>query len=97
MNSSNCVKLLNVRDASHRVNSKECPLHNENWINKHWNQWPLQLFNEIGNINDNEHLNLVQYKIKDLNKSELKKLKDDLIFFYSVNNSEITKVSNLNI
>ena len=97
VNCSNCVKLSNVRDDGHRANSKDCPLYNENWINKHWNQWQLQLSNKFVNINENEHLNLVQYKIKNLNKNELKKLRNDLIFFYSVNNSEITKVSNLNI
>ena len=32
---SNCVKLLNVRDAGHRANSKDCLLNNGNWINKH--------------------------------------------------------------
>ena len=37
VNCSNCVKLLNVRDAGHRENSKDCPLNNVNWINKHWN------------------------------------------------------------
>ena len=80
MNCSKCVKLLNVRDAGHRVNSKDCPLNNEDWINKHWNQWQLQLSNKFVNINENEHLNLVQYKIKDTNKSELKKLRNDLMF-----------------
>ena len=81
VNCSNCVKLLSVRDTEHRANRKDCPLNNENWINKHWKQWQLQLSNEFGNINDNEYLNLVQYKIKDLNKSELKKMRNDLIFF----------------
>ena len=38
VNCSNCVKLLNNIDADHRANSKDCPLNNENWINKHWNQ-----------------------------------------------------------
>ena len=37
VNCSNCVKLLNVRDAGHRANSKDYPLNNENWIYKHWN------------------------------------------------------------
>ena len=32
---SNCVKLLNVHDAGYRANSKDCPLNNDNWINKH--------------------------------------------------------------
>ena len=91
------MKLLNVRDTGHKVNSKDRHLKNENWINKHWNQWQLQLSNEFGNINENEYLNLVKFKIKDLIKKELKKLGNDLIFFYSVNNSEITKISNLNI
>ena len=30
VNCSSCVKLLNVRDASHRANSKDFPLNNEN-------------------------------------------------------------------
>ena len=38
VNCSNCVKLLNVRDADHRANSKYYHLNNENWINKHWKQ-----------------------------------------------------------
>ena len=67
VNCSNCVKLSNICDAGHRANSKDCPLNNENWINKHWNQWKLQLSNGFGNINENEYLNLVQCKIKDLN------------------------------
>ena len=50
-NCTNCVKLSNIRDAGHRANSKDCPLNHENWINKHWNQWQLQLSNEFGNIN----------------------------------------------
>ena len=29
LNCSNCVELLNVRNAGHRVNSKDCPLNNE--------------------------------------------------------------------
>ena len=91
------MKLLNILDAGHRTNSKDCHLNNENLINKHWNQWQFQLYNQCVNINDNKYLNLVQYKIKDFNKSELKKLRKDLIFFYSVSNSEITKLSNLNI
>ena len=49
-NCTNCVKLSNIRDAGHRANSKDCPLNHENWINKHWNQWQLQLSNEFGNI-----------------------------------------------
>ena len=35
VNCSNCVKLLNVRETGHRTNSKDYPLNNENWINKH--------------------------------------------------------------
>ena len=81
VNCSNCVKLLNVRDTGHRAHSKDCPLNNENLINKHWNQWQLQLSNEFGNINENEYLNLVKYKINDLNKNELKKFRNVLIFF----------------
>ena len=60
VNCSNCVKLLSVLDAGHKVNSKDCPLNNENLINKHWNQWQLQLSNEFGNIIDNEYLNPLQ-------------------------------------
>ena len=30
VNYSNCVKILNFRDAGHRENSKDCPLNNEN-------------------------------------------------------------------
>ena len=37
----------------------------------------------------------VCYKINDLKKTELNKLRNDFICFYSVNNSEITKVRNL--
>jgi len=85
VNCSNCVQKLNVRDIGHRANSKDCLLNNENWINKHWNQRQLQLSNEFGSI----------YKINDLNKNKLKKFRNDLICFYSVNISEITKVSNL--
>ena len=88
-------KWLSIHDAGHRANSKDYPLNNENWINKHWNQWQLQLSNEFGNINENEYLNLVKYKINDLNKNELKRFRNDLISFYSIKNSEITKVSNL--
>ena len=51
VNCSNWVQKLNVRDAGHREDSKYCPLNNENWINKHWNQWQLQLSNEFRNIN----------------------------------------------
>ena len=69
VNCSNCVQKLNVRDAGHRANSKDCPLNNENWINKHWNQWQLQLSNKFENINENKYLNLVKYKSKDLNKN----------------------------
>ena len=79
VNCNNCVKLLNIHDAGHRANSKDCPLNNENWINKHWNQWQLQLSNEFGNINKNEYLNIVKYKINDLNKNELKEFRNDLI------------------
>ena len=75
------MKLLNVLDAGHKVNSKEYPLNNENWINKHWNQWKFQLSNPFGNIIDNEYLNPLQCKIKDLNKSELIKLKNNSLFF----------------
>ena len=39
VNCSNCVKLLNFRNAGHRANSKDYHLNNENWINKYWNQW----------------------------------------------------------
>ena len=42
VNCSNCVKILNICDTGHRGNSKDCPLNNENWMNKHWNQWQLQ-------------------------------------------------------
>ena len=73
--------MLNVRDARHRANSKDCPLNNDNWINNHRNQWQLQLSNEFGNINGNEYLNLVKYKINDLSKNDLKKLRNDLMFF----------------
>ena len=97
VNCTNCVKILNIRDAGHKANSKDCPLNNENWMNKYCNQWQLQLSNEFGNINENEYLYLVKYKINDLNKNKLKKIRNDLICFYSVNNSEITKVSNLYI
>ena len=69
--------MLNVRDANHRENSKDCPLNNEDWINKHQNEWQLQLSNEFGNINENEYFNLDEYKINGLNKNEL----NDLIFF----------------
>ena len=79
VNCRNCVQKLNVRDAGHRINSTDFPLNNENWINKHWNQWQLQLSNEFGNINENEYLNLVKYKINDLNKNELKEFRNDLI------------------
>ena len=51
MNCTNYVKLLSIHDAGHRANSKYCPLNNKNWINKHWNQWQLQLSNEFRNIN----------------------------------------------
>ena len=95
VNCSNCVKLSNVRDDGYRANSKDCPLNNTNWINKHWNQWQLQLSNEFGNINNNEYLNLVKYKIIECNKNEMIKFRNDLIYFYSVHNSEITMVSNL--
>ena len=37
VNCSKYMKLLNILDAGHRVNSKDCLLNNENWINKHWN------------------------------------------------------------
>ena len=80
---SKCMKLLNFLDTRHRANSKDCPLNNENWTNKHWNQLQFQLYNQFGNINDNKYLNLVQCKIKDLNKSELKKSRNDLVFLFS--------------
>ena len=35
VNCTNCVKLLSIHDAGHRANSKDCPLNNTNWINKH--------------------------------------------------------------
>ena len=95
VNCNNCVKLLKIHEAGHRANSKDCPLNNTNWINKHWNQWQLQLSNEFGNINNNEYLNLVKYKIRECNKHEMIKFRNDLICFYSVHNSEITMVSNL--
>ena len=95
VNCNNCVTLLSIHDAGHRANSKDCPLNNTNWINKHWNQWQLQLSNEFGNINNNEYLNLVKYKIRECNKHEMIKFRNDLICFYSVHNSEITMVSNL--
>ena len=69
VNCSNCMKLLNVRDAGHRANSKDHPLNDGNWINKHWNQCHLQLSNKFGNINENEYLNLVKYKINNLTKT----------------------------
>ena len=50
VNCTNCVNFLSIHDAGHRANSKDCPLNNTNWINKYWNQWQLQLFNEFGNI-----------------------------------------------
>ena len=91
------MKLLNVHDAGLRKNSKECPLNNKNWINIHWNQWQLWLSNEFGNINENEYLNLVKYKINECTKNEMIKFRNDLICFYSVHNSKITMVSNLYI
>ena len=69
VNLSKGVKVLNVIDAGLRANSKDCPLNNENWFDKCWNPWQLQLSNEFGKINDNEYFNLVRCKIKDLNKS----------------------------
>ena len=35
VNCNKCILLFNVLDAGHRENSKDCPLNNENWINKH--------------------------------------------------------------
>ena len=75
VNCTNCLKLLSIHDAGHRANSKDCPLNNVNWINKHWNQWQLQLSNEFGNINEKEYLNLVKYKINDYTKNELIKFR----------------------
>ena len=75
------MKLLNVPEAGHRTNIKDYPLNNDNWINKHWHQWHFQLYNQFEGINDIVYLNLVPCKIKDINKSELKKLRNDLIFF----------------
>ena len=41
------MKLLNVLDVGHRVNSKDYPLINDNWIIEHWNEWKFQLYNQF--------------------------------------------------
>jgi len=95
VNCTSCVKLLNIHDAGHRANSKDCPLNNVNWINKHWNQWHLQLSNIFGNINEKEYLTHVKFRINKHNKNELNKFRNDLICFHAVHSSEITKVRHL--
>ena len=77
------MKLLNFPEARNRANSKDCSLNNENWINDHWHHWKFQLYNKFGDINDIIYLNLLKWKIKGINNSELMKLINDLIVFYS--------------
>ena len=87
------MKLLNVPEAGHRVNSTDCPLNNENWKRNHSHQWQFQRYIKFKDINDIIYFNKIQCKIKDINYSELKKLRNDLIFFYTLNKNEITTVS----
>ena len=86
------MQLLNISETRHRANSKVCPLNNENWINRYWHQLQFQLYNNYGDINDILIMEVLHNKIHNMSKHKLKKLKNNLIIFYTMNKNVITTV-----
>ena len=74
------MKLLNIYEAGHRTSSKERPLNNENWTYKHWYEWQYELYHKYGDINDSLILKPIEFKIHQITKNQLNKIKNDEIF-----------------
>ena len=78
------MKLLNVYEAGHRASSKEYPLHNDNWTYTHSYEWQYELYNKYRDINDSLIFKSIELKIQYITKSQLNKIKNDVIFFMSL-------------